>query len=232
MNYIYVAGFQEHSRPCRDTPIIWANALSAIIESAKYHVEDFNEFCDTIVGKKHIPNAELFHHCDAKIVVRTSEPLIVESVTGLELVRDQIEDDECEDDECEDDECEDGHGSLVERKRTQSTEDINKIWRIIEKLQWRDADEIKMTKSYIKNKLTPQEIATISAYLDVLGKPLVEKISLIVRGIDISNTCDFYAHIIGKGKQFYDSVLKTPDLCIYLSEVYQPLYTYLLELVR
>ena len=115
----------------------------------------------------------------------------------------------------------------VEQKHEPLTDD--QFWNLINKLNWRDSDEKKYNQGYVHSVLNYQERSLVKTkmhgYMAILGRQIGD--SSFLQDKTTSFKCNFYSHIIGKGVQFYNLVLTTPDLSLYMLATYQPLYMWL-----
>lgn len=108
------------------------------------------------------------------------------------------------------------------------------FWVNISEIKCYDKDEKKMTQSeflkMILKKNTTHGIQYYKSWMDNIFIPrLKEKIIFInlMDFIEPSNLDDILAHIIFKGKEFYNTILQNPDVCLYLVNQYYPIYSWI-----
>ncbi len=117
----------------------------------------------------------------------------------------------------------------AQRIRAQPAAQLDQFWGLMQRLQWCDKDERKYDARYVASKLTAsqrsfarnQMLPHISELVSAIGD------SGFLQDKDDTWKANFYSHICGKGKDFYQLVLTTPDLANYMVDKYQPLWNYL-----
>lgn len=122
-----------------------------------------------------------------------------------------------------------GNITKIDEKETEE-----EFWVNISEIKCYDKDEKKMTQSeflkMILKKNTTHGIQYYKSWMDDIFIPrLKEKIIYInlMDFIEPSNLDDILAHIIFKGKEFYNTILQNPDVCLYLVNQYYPIYSWI-----
>lgn len=108
-----------------------------------------------------------------------------------------------------------------------------KLWPLLQKLAWPNSDERTATKHMLR-KFDINELKFMFAKMKELAIPLAESINEhtgTLRAMNEEQRNNFLFHIIAAGEQMYSQSLVEPDFCMYLCDVYQPLYTMLREIV-
>lgn len=89
----------------------------------------------------------------------------------------------------------------------------------IDCLHWTDRDESVRTAADVTNRLSAKKRAELKAALLVLIKPLRDGLNIPeFNNLTAVQQNDFLAHIVGKGKNFYDVVITCPTMALYLLE--------------
>lgn len=106
------------------------------------------------------------------------------------------------------------------------------VWNLISRLGWVDRDEIVRHIGYLRNRIDLQGRRDLLGGMLRLMIPLTEAFSDIapVQALNEESQKNFFFHLIGKGQHFYEFVLQTPDISLYLLEnKVQDLYSMLVQ---
>lgn len=122
--------------------------------------------------------------------------------------------------------------TIIEETKNDDEEQINNsFWNMISRLRWYDRDEnMYLNPHTITRKFTRDEATFLlrcikNIYIPKLSEKLIEtNIFSIVASASHNN---ILTHIILKGKVFYNAILDSPDLCLYLHDQYYPCYDWL-----
>ena len=113
-------------------------------------------------------------------------------------------------------------------------QDIDNTFTILAKLNWRDSDEQKIADAKRSlDFLTDNEIENAFFVMEnKLATDLHSAISDksgILQALPTNTVNNFLFHLIAKGYNNYIQYIADPDFCLYLIELYHPLYTCMME---
>lgn len=121
----------------------------------------------------------------------------------------------------------------IDNNRVVSEKDINDCFKWLQRLDWKDKDEVIMYKNRIVSN--GYNLHNIYATLLYLAENLYNSIKKITGAVDAMNDeqkYNFLFHVIAKGRDMYYQSLVDPDFSLYMLDQYQPLYTFLLKELR
>jgi hypothetical protein len=107
--------------------------------------------------------------------------------------------------------------TISDKKQQHMSADL--FWILVKKMKWCDRDETIITYDLFKNKLPKSDLIALSYEINsIYGKKIFECIH------DLDDMSEFEDkiikniafHIVLKGKDFYESILNTPDISLYL----------------
>jgi hypothetical protein len=107
--------------------------------------------------------------------------------------------------------------------------DINVFWNIISKINWGDTDERSLNIQHIKRVLNINEIRFILRKMENYYMP---RLRVAVESVHLEdlveeNFNNVLAHIIMKGKIFYNGIILLPEVSLYLCDKFYPVYDWL-----
>jgi hypothetical protein len=110
----------------------------------------------------------------------------------------------------------------------------NDLFDLISVMQWVDLDERKMSISDVKKiqKTKLKLVFNTMKHFSIKLKNAILTVSNSLESMDEENMYNILFHIIAKGKTFYHQIIANPDFCLYIFDHYQPLYTYMLQLIK
>jgi len=161
-----------------------------------------------------------------------------EEYSEIELDKEVNEVDEKETESSSDDEYETEEYSDIELDKEVNEVDEKEtekdFWIKISNVKCYDKDEKKMSKSeflrMLPKKHTIHEMNYYKNWMDSVFIPkLKEKIihTNLMDVVSSNDLKDILAHIIFKGKDFYNTILQDPEVCLYLVNQYHPIYDWL-----
>ena len=106
-----------------------------------------------------------------------------------------------------------------------------RVWELIQQLGWVDQDEMVRTKRYVMNKfpkLVRRElIEGMLRFIPSLQEVFAD--IAVLQELPEENQMNFFFHLMGKGKQFYQFTLTSPEISLYLlfDNRVQNLFTFL-----
>ena len=127
------------------------------------------------------------------------------------------------------------NNQILEEKKNYnniSNENISDCFKWLQKIDWKDKDEHIMRKSRVSSY--GYNLRNIYQTLLYLSDMLYAPIRAITGAVDImteEEKYNFLFHVISKGNDMFYNLLLDPEFCLYMLDVYQPLYTYLRELL-
>jgi hypothetical protein len=107
---------------------------------------------------------------------------------------------------------------------------LDLFWSIVSQVHWYDADEKTLNKKDITNIFSKRERKFLLKKIDTLVIPTLKDALAatdLLQYVDIENHNNILAHIIIKGKPFYDWVIQNPGVSLYLVSQYYPVYDWL-----
>jgi hypothetical protein len=128
------------------------------------------------------------------------------------------------------------YNQTMEEKKTDNNtteEQISDCFKWLHKLDWKDKDELIMRRNRISSY--GYDLNTIYITLLHLSNELYSSIKNITGAVDVmteEQKYNFLFHVISKGKDMFYSILADPEFCLYMLDEYQPLYTYLREVLK
>ena len=172
-----------------------------------------------------IPDIKGSNENDVKHEVDTDED---KKEKNVDKSTESSSDDEYETEEYSDIEL-DKEVNEVDEKETEKD-----FWIKISNVKCYDKDEKKMSKSeflrMLPKKHTIHEMNYYKNWMDSVFIPkLKEKIihTNLMDVVSSNDLKDILAHIIFKGKDFYNTILQDPEVCLYLVNQYHPIYDWL-----
>lgn len=120
----------------------------------------------------------------------------------------------------------------IEETKNDDEEQINSsFWNMISRLRWYDRDEgMYLNPHTITRKFTRDEATFLlrcikNIYIPKLSEKLIE--TNIFNIVSSASHNNILTHIILKGKVFYNAILDSPDVCLYLHDQYYQCYDWL-----
>lgn len=105
---------------------------------------------------------------------------------------------------------------------------VKRFWGLTSKCLWYDKDEILLKKENLNRFFTRDDMNFI---LNIMTHELIpklkERLTVLLQYIDVSKHNNILAHIIMKGRVFYDNVMETPSISLYLIDRYYDVYDWL-----
>lgn len=103
------------------------------------------------------------------------------------------------------------------------------FWLLINKAQWCDNDERTLSKMNITRVFTREQRNHI---LLNMNNHLIPQLTRVVADVHLQdlveeNFINVLAHIIMKGKNFYEAIIIMPEVCLYLNDKFYPVYDWL-----
>ena len=98
------------------------------------------------------------------------------------------------------------------------------------RLHWADLDEKKMTPRIINITPLNNLIQYFNTMMIIAND--IEQIIRLTYDMDDTTKYNFLFHVISKGELFVRAVETDYMFCVYLLEQYQPLYTYMMDVLR
>jgi len=141
-----------------------------------------------------------------------------------------------------------GRSTVQATQATQSTVNQNiqseseytdeDYWIILTSINWLDKDEQIMNPLRLSG-LSKPKLIKLFTWMQLMAIPLrgcINEVSGVLDALDTKHgsseeSDNFLFHIIAKGRDMYNFTLVDPTICTYLLDQYQPLYTYMKELI-
>lgn len=105
---------------------------------------------------------------------------------------------------------------------------VKRFWDLTSKCLWYDKDEILLKKENLNRFFTRDDMNFIlNIMINELIPRLKERLTILLQYIDPSKHNNILSHIIMKGHIFYNSVMETPSISLYLIDQYYDVYDWL-----
>jgi hypothetical protein len=107
--------------------------------------------------------------------------------------------------------------------------DITIFWNMVSKINWCDTDERSLNIQHIKRAFNINEIRFILRKMENYYMPRLRAAVESVHLADLvdENFNNVLAHIIMKGKIFYNGIIRLPEVSLYLCDKFYPVYDWL-----
>jgi hypothetical protein len=95
----------------------------------------------------------------------------------------------------------------------------DEFWMLVKKMKWADIDETIITYDLFKNSLPKSDLITLIYEINTIyGEKIFECIRNLdgIFGFEYNRTKNIAFHIVLKGRDFYEGVLNTPNISLYL----------------
>jgi len=123
--------------------------------------------------------------------------------------------------------------SFEEKKEIENSDEkdiYRNFWWVVDKIQWCDVDEKKLTPDNITNRYTKNECVYLYETMNTKLIPQLKAVlsnTALFDNLDTKSSINIMAHIIMKGEAFYNGIIENPDVSLYLIDQFYPVYDWI-----
>jgi hypothetical protein len=117
----------------------------------------------------------------------------------------------------------------TDEKKNELVPDDTVFWNLISRINWYDTDERSLNKQHIKRAFNIDQMRSI---LIKMKNVYIPRLRIAVASANLEdlveeNFNNVLAHIIMKGKIFYNGIILLPEVSLYLCDKFYPVYDWL-----
>jgi hypothetical protein len=204
---------------CRTTAIDWDKSISNIISMSTLPKGNNLRIIDRIVVSNQFKRRPVIKTGEQKNELIRNNEQKNELIRNNEQKNEQVQDD-----------IQVENFSDVDEDDDDGTENADTVfWDIINRINWYDTDERSLNRQHIKRAFNIDQMRFILSKMENVYMP---RLRIAVESAHLEdlveeNFDNVLAHIIMKGKIFYNGIILLPEVSLYLCDKFYPVYDWL-----